>query len=124
MVFSIERMGFCKDKVPVIEFLISEVQKHPAVWDKSSAKYKDTYVKANIWRTILINIQNAFESKMLSRFNLNSIEGLRKQWKHLLDTYKKQRNERKPKSGSGFSDVPLKKDYYNQVNKKYCMNRG
>ena len=111
----IETMGFCKDKVPVIEFFISQVQKYPALWDKSSPKYKLTYVKANVWNTILVNMQNAFCAQLLSKFNLNSTDGLRKQWKHLLNSFRTQKKEGKPKSGSGFSDVPLKKDYYNQV---------
>jgi hypothetical protein len=80
-------MRFHKEKVPLVEFTIGEVQKYPVLWDKGSPKYSDMFKKANVWNTILTNIAKAFESKLLSHFDMDSSKGLRTQWKHLKDSY-------------------------------------
>ena len=107
---------FSKDKVPLIENLISEVQKYPSIWDITSKQYKDIYVKANVWNVILSNLKGMFDSQKLIANKMDTIEDLRKTWKSLKDTYFKSKKDSKPKSGSGHSDVPKPWQFQAQVN--------
>ena len=108
-------MVFPKRKVPLIEFFVSEVQKYPGIWDKTSEKYKNTYQKSNAWNVILNNMRGSFGRKVLSQNNLDSIDCLKKQFKNLRDSFFKAKKDLKPKSGSGRDAVPAIWPFYQQV---------
>ena len=117
--FFLLRMVFSKNKIPLIEHFISEVQKYPAVWDKGSKSYKDVYVKANVWTSILNNLRATFDQGSLIRYELNSLEDLRKQWKSLKDQYQREKKKLLPPSGSGASALPqVGWPFYHQVRYK------
>ena len=40
-----------------VTLLITSVQNHRELWDKSSSTYKDDFMKKNAWRSIAIEVQ-------------------------------------------------------------------
>ena len=112
-------MVFSKKKIPVIEQFISQVQKYPAVWDKSSKAYKDVFTRANVWNSILGNLRAIFEPEDLISNEMNSLEDLRKQWKSLKDMFHREKKKLFPPSGSGSDDLPkVSWPFYQQVDLK------
>ena len=109
-------MVFSKKKIPVIEQFIAQVQKYPAVWNKGSKAYKDVYLKANVWNSILNNLRSIFEQTELISNEMNSLEDLRKQWKSLKDVYQREKKKLSPPSGSGADALPkVSWPFYHQV---------
>ncbi len=99
------------EKKMLLEFLISEVQKHESTWNKLSNDYKNAFVKVNSWTDILENLRSAFPEEDCIRFKLNTIEGLKANWKNLRDSYLKRKKAIKGKSGAGLDDVDDKKGW-------------
>ncbi len=93
------------EKKVVIEFLIAEVQAHESLWNKRSKDYKNVFIKSNSWIEIRKNLLSTFNEEMCSRYKMDSIEGIKGQWKNLRDTYSRTKKKVKGKSGAGLDDV-------------------
>ena len=98
-------------KKDVLEFLIAEAQNHNSIWNKKSKDYKDINVKSNSWLEILENLRSAFGEEVCERFKMNSLQGIKGQWKNLRDTYSKNKKKAKGKSGAGLDDVQNGKEW-------------
>lgn len=103
--------GNLGEKKAILEFFISEVQRHTSIWNKKSKDYKNVFVKSNSWNEILANVRSTFADEICVRFKMNSVEGLKGNWKNLRDTYSKTKKKAKGKSGAGLDDVQEKKEW-------------
>ena len=103
--------GKLGEKKPLLEFLITEVQVHESIWNKKSKDYKNIFIKSNSWSEILENLRSTFTDDVCSRFKMNTVEGIKAQWKNLRDSYGKMKKKAKGKSGAGLDDVQDKKDW-------------
>ena len=103
--------GKLAEKKALVEFLISEIQSHESIWNKRSKDYKNVFIKSNSWSEILENFRSTFAEELCSRFKMNTVEGIKAQWKNLRDSYGKMKKKAKGKSGAGLDDVQDKKDW-------------
>jgi len=94
-------MAPSKTKQPFTEALIQEVQAHSSIWDIRSNEHKDLVINSNAWRSILANLRDSYLEEDLAKHQLNSEEDLRSHWRNLRDTYRRQKQFLKAKSGSG-----------------------
>ena len=101
--------GKLAEKKALVEFLISEIQSHESIWNKRSKDYKNVFIKSNSWSEILENFRSTFAEELCSRVKMNTVEGIKAQWKNLRDTYSKTKKKAKGKSGAGLDDVQDKK---------------
>ena len=80
--------GKLAEKKALVEFLISEIQSHESIWNKRSKDYKNVFIKSNSWSEILENFRSTFAEELCSRFKMNTVEGIKAQWKNLREKLK------------------------------------
>ena len=96
-----------KKKVKLIEFLIDEVQNYPCIWNKVSMEYKNIFRKTNSWDIILKNMKSHFPNDILIATKMDTVDGMKSQWRAQRDKFSKIKRDIKSqtRSGAGLADV-------------------
>ena len=104
-------MAPSKKKQVFTEALISDIQSHRALWDKTCEDHKDAGVCANAWNDIKANLGSSHSEEALRDVNLHTLKGIKSHWKNLKDTYRTKKKEAKGKSGAGRDQVKNPKEW-------------
>ena len=100
-------MAMAKKKVKLIEFLVDEVQNYPCIWNKVSMEYKNIFRKTNSWDIILKNMKSHFPNDILTATKMDTVDGMKSQWRAQRDKFSKIKRDIKSqtRSGAGLADV-------------------
>jgi hypothetical protein len=90
-----------KEREPLKEALIHNIQVHPSIWDKRSKDYKDNYVKLNSWMEILSNLRAAFSPEQLRASKMTSLKDIKATWKNLRTIFNEKKKKMKERPGAG-----------------------
>ena len=89
----------------VKEAFILFVKARRPLWCMKDKGYKDLPLKRKLMEDILELLKGEFPIEMLLKLNMDTIKGLKTQWKQLRSTYTTARARKKIKSGAGAKDV-------------------